>query len=215
MPENEHAHAGLSAQQWPPAARCASSMMSAKVRGTAPCAWSRVSYMVSSFRFGGGMGSRPRPAHSRLGGAAGPVRLGDRPVSFLGGQPLAIRRPVGETGPRHGRPACTARSPAPQRSCECRNRVTPYRGTYEVYRRCIGGRRQVDGQCEIPAARAGRCRRAAGTRWLLSRRLAGEWLGHEGLYLCGRDHRYRGMFDRCLLVCIGTARYHLTLDGRG
>src|SRR5437867_7739015 len=26
--------------------------------------------MVSSFRFGGGMGSRPRRAHSRLGGAA-------------------------------------------------------------------------------------------------------------------------------------------------
>jgi hypothetical protein len=43
-------------------------MMSARARGTAPCAWSTVSCMVSSFRFGGGMGSRPRRAHSRLGG---------------------------------------------------------------------------------------------------------------------------------------------------
>jgi hypothetical protein len=42
----------------------------ASVRGTAPYAWSTVSCMVSSFRFGGGMGSRPRRAHSRLGGAA-------------------------------------------------------------------------------------------------------------------------------------------------
>ena len=45
-------------------------MMSARVRGTAPCAWSTVSYMVSLFRFGGGMRSRPRRVHSRLGGAA-------------------------------------------------------------------------------------------------------------------------------------------------
>ena len=45
-------------------------MMSARVRGTALCAWSTVSCMVSSFRFGGGMRSRPRRAHSRLGGAA-------------------------------------------------------------------------------------------------------------------------------------------------
>jgi hypothetical protein len=29
-----------------------------------------VSYMVSFFRFGGGMGSRLRRVHSRLGGAA-------------------------------------------------------------------------------------------------------------------------------------------------
>jgi hypothetical protein len=48
----------------------ASSMMVARVRGTAPYAWFTVSCMVSSFRFGGGMGSRPRRAHSRLGGAA-------------------------------------------------------------------------------------------------------------------------------------------------
>ena len=54
----------------PLAARRASSMMLARVRGTAPYAWSTVSCMVSSFRFGGGMGSRPRRAHSRLGGAA-------------------------------------------------------------------------------------------------------------------------------------------------
>jgi hypothetical protein len=45
-------------------------MMSARARGTAPCAWSTVSCMVSSFRFGGWMRSRPRRAHSRLGGAA-------------------------------------------------------------------------------------------------------------------------------------------------
>jgi hypothetical protein len=48
--------------------RRASSMMSARVRDTALCAWSTVSCMVSSFRFGGGMGSRPRRGHSRLGG---------------------------------------------------------------------------------------------------------------------------------------------------
>jgi len=53
-----------------PAARRASSMTLARVRGTAPYAWSTVSCMVSSVRFGGGMGSRPRRAHSRLGGAA-------------------------------------------------------------------------------------------------------------------------------------------------
>lgn len=29
--------------------------------GIAPCAWSTVSYMVSSSRFGGGMGARPPP----------------------------------------------------------------------------------------------------------------------------------------------------------
>jgi hypothetical protein len=45
-------------------------MMSAGVRATAQCAWSTVSYMVSFFRFGGGMGSRPRRVHSRIGGAA-------------------------------------------------------------------------------------------------------------------------------------------------
>lgn len=38
--------------------------------GNVLCAWSTVSCMVSSFRFGGGMGSRPRRTHSRLGGAA-------------------------------------------------------------------------------------------------------------------------------------------------
>jgi hypothetical protein len=44
--------------------------MSARARGTAPCTWFTVSCMASSSRFGGGMGSRPRRAHSRLGGAA-------------------------------------------------------------------------------------------------------------------------------------------------
>ena len=34
VPENEHAHAGLSAQQWPHTARRASWMMPARVRGT-------------------------------------------------------------------------------------------------------------------------------------------------------------------------------------
>src|SRR5271165_5003310 len=71
VPENERAHAGTvgaavathgpNASPW---------MMSARVRGTALCAWSTVSCMVSSFRFGGEMRSRPRRAHSRLGGAA-------------------------------------------------------------------------------------------------------------------------------------------------
>jgi hypothetical protein len=41
-----------------------------RVRDTAQCAWSRVSYMVSFIRFGGRMGSRLRRVHSRLGGAA-------------------------------------------------------------------------------------------------------------------------------------------------
>ena len=36
--------------------------------GIAPCAWSTVSYMVSSSRFGGGWELGPRRAHSRLGG---------------------------------------------------------------------------------------------------------------------------------------------------
>jgi hypothetical protein len=45
-------------------------VMAARARGTAPCAWFTVSCMASSSRFGGGMGSRPRRAHSRLGGAA-------------------------------------------------------------------------------------------------------------------------------------------------
>src|SRR4051794_961901 len=44
--------------------------MSARARGTAPCTWFTVSCMASSSRFGGGMGSRPRRAHSRLDGAA-------------------------------------------------------------------------------------------------------------------------------------------------
>jgi hypothetical protein len=41
-------------------------------RGEGHCTvrWSTVSYMVSFFRFGGGMGSRPRRVHSRIGGAA-------------------------------------------------------------------------------------------------------------------------------------------------
>jgi hypothetical protein len=57
VPQSEHVHAGLSAQEWPHTARRASSMMSARVRGsTAPCAWSTVSCMVSSSRFGGGNG---------------------------------------------------------------------------------------------------------------------------------------------------------------
>src|SRR6266566_8095321 len=43
-------------------------MMSARVRGTGPCAWSTVFCMVSSFRFGGGWDLGPRRAHSRLGG---------------------------------------------------------------------------------------------------------------------------------------------------
>ena len=51
-------------------------MMPPRVRGTGPCAWSTVSYMVWAFRFGGGMGSRPRRTHSRLGGAATRNRLG-------------------------------------------------------------------------------------------------------------------------------------------
>ena len=44
--------------------------MSARARGTAPCTWFTVSCMALSSRFGGGMGSRPRRAHSRLDGAA-------------------------------------------------------------------------------------------------------------------------------------------------
>ena len=51
--------------------------MSARARGTAPCTWFTVSCMASSSRFGGTMGSRPRRAHSRLGGAA--VVLTHRP----------------------------------------------------------------------------------------------------------------------------------------
>ena len=48
----------------------ASSMTPARARGGWACAWSTVSVMVLSSRLGGGMGSRPRRAHSRLGGAA-------------------------------------------------------------------------------------------------------------------------------------------------
>src|SRR6185437_7542534 len=48
----------------------ASSIMLARARGGWACAWSTVSVMVLSSRLGGGTGSRPRRAHSRLGGAA-------------------------------------------------------------------------------------------------------------------------------------------------
>src|SRR6266536_2079961 len=64
--------------------------------GHAPCAWSTVSCMVSSFRFGGGMGSRPRRAHSRLGGvlaaalfAHDPAALGGHVMAGLGGDGAA------------------------------------------------------------------------------------------------------------------------------
>ena len=48
----------------------ASSMTPARARGGWACGWFTVSVMVLSSRLGGGMGSRPRRAHSRLGGAA-------------------------------------------------------------------------------------------------------------------------------------------------
>ena len=48
----------------------ASPVMPARARSGWACAWSTVSVMVLSSRLGGGTGSRPRRAHSRLGGAA-------------------------------------------------------------------------------------------------------------------------------------------------
>jgi len=84
--------------------------MSARARGTAPCTWFTVSCMASSSRFGGGMGSRPRRAHSRLDGAAvvlthdrragspsrGPQHLG------RGRWPIPLRR-----NPTAAYPTCT------------------------------------------------------------------------------------------------------------
>ena len=85
-------------------------------RGTAPCAWSTVSGMASSSRFGGGMGSRPRRAHSRLGGAAvvlpdnclitdaleavrRPSASGTRPVTDPAPEKPAADRPSGTGSP--------------------------------------------------------------------------------------------------------------------
>jgi hypothetical protein len=90
-----------------------------RVRDTAPRAWSTVSYMISFFRFGGGMGSRLRRVHSRLGGAAvasnepgplsphgGPLRPKVRPALYGGSgqteRPSVVsrtRRPLGARPP--------------------------------------------------------------------------------------------------------------------
>ena len=72
--------------------------MSARARGTAPCAWFTVSCMASSSRFGGGIGSRPRRAHSRLGGAA-VVLTHDRRAGTLKRPTASGTRPVIDTAP--------------------------------------------------------------------------------------------------------------------
>jgi hypothetical protein len=54
VPQSEPVHAGLSAQEWPHGP--ASVLDAGRVQGTALCAWSTVSCMVSSSRFGGGNG---------------------------------------------------------------------------------------------------------------------------------------------------------------